>query len=63
MQSLPIFVVELEAAKKALLSKFELPDGGRPNQDAAARYKIVNNGRALTLNRAGALRFEVVLHG
>jgi hypothetical protein len=63
MQSLSIFVLELQTAKRALLSNFELPDGGRRDQNATQGCRIVKNGRALTPNRAGALRFEVVLHG
>jgi hypothetical protein len=63
MQTLSIFIVELQTAKRALLNNFELPDGGRRDQNATQRCRIVKNSRSLALKRAGALRFDVVLHG
>jgi hypothetical protein len=63
MQSLPIFIVELQTAKRELLKKFELPDDSIPQQNAMQRRGVVKNGRPLTVNPRGDIRFDVVLHG
>jgi len=63
MQSLPIFIVELQTAKRALLKNFELLDDSRPHQNATQRRRVVKIGRSLTLNPGGDIRFDVVLHG
>jgi hypothetical protein len=63
MQSLPIFIVELQTAKRELLKNFELPDDSRPHQNATQRRKVVKDGRSLALNPGGDIRFDVVLHG
>jgi hypothetical protein len=64
MQSLPIFIVELQAAKRALLENFELLDDSRPHQNATQGRRVVKIGRSLTLNPVGGdTRFDVVLHG
>jgi hypothetical protein len=63
MQSLPIFIVELQAAKRALLKNFELLDDSRPYQNATQRRRALKIGRSSTLNPGGDIRFGVVLHG
>jgi hypothetical protein len=63
MQSLPIFIIELQAAKRELLKNFELPDDSRPYQNATQRRRVVKMGRSSTLNPGGDVRFGVVLHG
>ena len=63
MQSLPIFIFELQTAKRELLKTFELPDDSRPHQNATQRRRVVKNRRSLTLNPGGDIRFDVVLHG
>ncbi len=50
IQSLPIFIVKLQTAKRELLKNFELPDDSRPHQNATQRRRVVKNGRSLTLN-------------
>jgi hypothetical protein len=62
MQSLPIFIVELQAAKRELLKKFELPDDFTHHQDTTQRRKVVKDGRSLTLNPGDDIRVAVVLH-
>jgi hypothetical protein len=63
MQSLPIFIVELQTAKRELLKNFELPDDSRPQQNATQGPRVAKNGRPLTVNPRGDTRFDVVLHG
>jgi hypothetical protein len=63
MQSLPIFIVELQTAKRELLKNFELPDDSRPHQNATQRRRVVKNGRSLTPSPGGDIRFNVMLHG
>jgi hypothetical protein len=63
MQSLPIFIVELQTAKRELLRNFELPDDSRSQQKATEKRGVVKNGRTLTLSPGGDIRFDVVLHG
>jgi hypothetical protein len=63
MQSLPVFIVELQAAKRELLKNFELPDDSRDHQNATQRRRVVKNGRSLTLSSGGDIRFDAVLHG
>jgi hypothetical protein len=63
MQSLPIFIVELQAAKRALLRNFELLDDSRPYQNATQRRRAVKIGRSSTLNPGGDIRFGIGLHG
>jgi len=43
MQSLPIFIFELQTAKRELLKTFELPDDSRPHQNATQRRRVVRN--------------------
>lgn len=50
MQSLPIFIVEFQTAKRELLKNFELPDDSRPHQNETQRRRGVKNGQSLTLN-------------
>ena len=50
MQSLPIFIVELQAAKRALLKNFELLDDSRPYQNATQRRRVVKMGPSLTVS-------------
>jgi hypothetical protein len=63
MQSLSIFIVELQAAKSALRTNFELLDDSKPYENATQRRRVVKIGRSSTLNPGGDIRFGVVLHG
>jgi hypothetical protein len=63
MQSLPIFIIELQTAKRELLKNFESPDDSRPQQNATQGPRVVKNGRPLTLNTGSDIRFDVVLYG
>jgi hypothetical protein len=63
MQSLPTFIVELRAAKRALLKNFELLDDSRPYLNATERRRAVKSGRSSTVNPGGDIRFGVVLDG
>jgi len=44
MQSLPMFIVELQRAKRALLKDFELLDDSRPYQNATQRRRVGEDG-------------------
>jgi hypothetical protein len=50
MQSLPIFIVELQTAKRELLKNFELSDGSGSHRNATQGHRVVKNSRCLTLN-------------
>ena len=63
MQSLPIFIVELQTAKRELLKNFESPDESRPQQNATQRRRVVKNSQSLTLNTGSDIRFDLILHG
>jgi hypothetical protein len=63
MQSLPMFIVELQRAKRALLKDFELLDDSRPYQNATQRRRVVKMGPSLTVSLEGDIRFDLVLHG
>jgi hypothetical protein len=63
MQSLPIFIIELQTAKRELLKNFELPDESRPQQNATQRRRVVKNSRSLTLNTGSDIRLDLMLHG
>jgi hypothetical protein len=62
MQTLPVFIVELQTAKRELLKNFEAPDDSRLRQNATQRRRVVKKGRSLTLKRGGDSRVDVVLH-
>jgi hypothetical protein len=63
MQSLPIFIVELQTAKRELLKNFELPDDSGSHRNATQGRRVVKNNRSLTLNPGGDIRFNAMLHG
>jgi hypothetical protein len=63
MQSLPIFIIELQTAKRELLKNFESPDESRPQQNATQRRRVVKNSQSLTLNTGSDIRFDLILHG
>ena len=58
MQSLPIFIIELQTAKRELLKNFESPDESRPQQNATQRRRVVKNSQSLTLNTGSDIRFD-----
>jgi hypothetical protein len=63
MQSLPIFIIELQTAKRELLKNFESADESRPQQNATQRRRVVKNNQSLTLNTGSDIRFDLILHG
>jgi hypothetical protein len=63
MQSLPIFIVELQTAKRELLKNFELPDDSESHRNATQGRRVVKNSRSLTLNPGGDVRFDAMRHG
>ena len=63
MQSLPIFIVELQTAKRELLQNCELPDDSGSHRPATQGPQGFEEQPIFNPKLRGDIRFDAMLHG